>query len=115
MDALSSLTRHPNERPTHPVDLSLAPQKIRTRRIRSTTPGASYDRILRKKPDVPIRARRIRSNRANASYDRIGRPVKPEPESSPARAIEPNSPKSLFSGYLMRTRIRIGMTFSFSG
>jgi len=114
MDALSSLTRHPIERPTHPVDHSRAPKK--TRRIRSSTRGASYDRIVRKKKDPSTQARSIRSSHSNASYDRIGRPVLAEPETARKEVDAPQvkPPQSLFSGYLIRTRIQIGMTFSFS-
>jgi len=98
MTVLSSqLNRHPNERPTHPVDPSRAPKRYRLRRIRSSTPGASYDRIVRipdaETPDV-----------ASGSVLKTDT-NKPTPEKKLPRAY-------LFSAYRFQTRISIGMTVS---
>ncbi len=75
MVGLSSIsTRHPNERPTHPVDPSRALSRPVSRRIKSSTRSASYDRIVRS-PEEQVAARggRTRSGRSNVSYDRIDR------------------------------------------
>ncbi len=112
MVALSSIsTRHPNERPTHPVDPSRALTRPVSRKIRSSTRSASYDHILRS-PEEQVASRRSRgrSNRTNASYDRIDRLPSAPASIKLQRAAAP----SLFSAYRVRTHLRIGMTVSFS-
>ena len=111
MVALSSIsTRHPIERATHPIDPSRALTRPVSRRIRSSTRGASYDRIVRPPEEqVTSRRRRTRSGRSNVPYDRIDR----SPSAPASIKLEGVAPPSLFSAYRVRTHLRIGMTVSF--
>ncbi len=111
MVALSSFSaRHPNKRPTHPVDLSNAPKKSKHSRIRSSTPGASYDRIIGPPSTKRASRRRLRSTQGNASYDRI---VRPERKKTAAKQTRPETKARWFSSYRVQTQLRIGMTISF--
>ena len=112
MVALSSIsTRQPNERATHPVDPSRALSRPVSRRIRSSTRSASYDRILRSPEEQgAVRGGRTRSDRSNVSYDRIDR----LPTTRFDQAGEDGYAQSLFS--ISRYNLsRVGMTVSFAG
>ena len=104
MEALSAFsTRHPNERPTHPVDPSRAPARFRTRRIKSKTGGASYDRIIR----LPAEPAEV--SVSTASSDQATDKAGGRQEETQRSLTRP----SLFSAYRVRTHLRIGMMVSF--
>lgn len=104
MFVLSSIsTGHPNERPTHPVDRSRAPARPRTRRIRSNTRGASYDRIIRPvvseiaEPKKPMR-KQLTTDRSKKDDEREVRPT-----------------MTSIQSYRTTMRLRFGFTISFFG
>ena len=83
--------RHPNERPTHPVDPSRAPSRHKTRRIRSSTGNSSYDRIIRPEPKTAL--------------DTLSAAKQPS-----SRSL---SGPGLFAAYRVQTYMRVGMSVSF--
>ncbi len=102
------LTRHPNERATHPVDTSNASERPRTRRIRSTSWGASYDRIV-SPPKLKARTPGpVPPSTPNASFDAAAS----SESSARQRALHAPRP-TLFTAYRLKTHIRIGMSVSF--
>ena len=106
MVALSTLsTRHSSERPTHPVDPSTAPSKPRTRRIRSSARGASYDRIIR-----PLK----RPPKDEAKPSTRSTVISSQSERSTSSFTSGRSRASLFSAYRVTTHLQIGMTVSLS-
>lgn len=98
----STLNRHPSERPTHPVETSNAPKRKPTfRKIRSSTPGASYDRIVWKEVREP-------EARAPAVADAA---KEEEPEQSKDRPRESIGTRKLMA-YRVQAFLRIGIRIS---
>ncbi len=85
--------------------ISLAPQKSKRRRMKSSSSGISFDRIDQSKREWLGRKGINRSSLSNASYDRIGRSFERSPGAQILTAFRSAST------YQMSSSFRIGIRF----